>query len=131
MRGLITILFLVIIFLSGCLSSSEIEIKDVDFVVKPGEAQVLTFGEYDTENIVNYHYKIESSSPIDVWIVPSMEEYKKFADFKTFTNFPSCKGIHVLRYDEVCRVNSGSGVIISNMESPNDAIVKLKVYVSP
>ncbi len=103
-------------------------IKDERMVLHSDEIYYYG-GTYETpEETITYHYMIESSQPVNIYIVPSKSDYELLRLNEEFIHYPTCQGIQTLKYDRECTISSEGGIAIVN-KNPVDAIFDIKVYV--
>ena len=81
-------------------------------------------------NIATYNFEVTSSKPLDIYIVPSKQDYELFTKGQQSTNYPKCQERGTNFYQKTCTVESGSGVILKNpsdLLGGNTAQFKIKV----
>jgi len=77
-----------------------------------------------------YRYAIISSSPIQIYIVPSKSDYNNMRSGNDFTYYPVYKGTNTLSYDQTVYQPSDGGVLLYN-DGHGPAIVTLEVFAVP
>ena len=65
-------------------------------------------------NFAIYSFKITSTESLDVYVVPSREDYELFTKGKQSRHYADCQGEEVKFYQENCIVPKGGGIILKN-----------------
>jgi hypothetical protein len=78
-----------------------------------------------------FHWVVESSSPVDVFVVPSQSDYALLRLQESFIHYPSLRGYDILKYDREGTIDRRGGIVVSN-DSEQDATVRIRVsyYIS-
>ncbi len=138
-RTIIFLLFiLIIILLAGCereereitgnpVRNVEQELEDVTFVLKARKSYYYGGNYENSGSNVVYKYKVSSSVPVDVYVVPSQSDWKLIDNGEEFINYYSCKGIDILEFKTTCRHDNRGGIVIKN-DNWQDARLTLEVY---
>ncbi|MCZ7399749.1 MAG: hypothetical protein O8C62_08775 [Candidatus Methanoperedens sp.] len=103
------------------------KIKDETSVLKSGDIYYYGGTYKSADKTVKYRYTVTSSNPVDIYVVASASDFKLIGTGNEFVNYPSCRGIQVLRYDNECTISDEGGIAILNKNNEN-AIVTLQVY---
>jgi len=74
-------------------------------------------------------YSVLSSEPIDVYILPSRDEFDNLVDRKSFEHYPNCQEQAVYQAEGTCEIPRYGGIAIQNPTS-RDAIVNARVTFS-
>ena len=85
----------------------------------------------DPVNHMNIDYLISSSTPLNIYFVPSNKEHSKIADGETFTHYPSCQKESVYRVSDSCdSLGQNGGIILVNTDYENRATVNIDLEYS-
>jgi hypothetical protein len=79
---------------------------------------------------VSYKYMVNSNQPIQIFIVPSKEDYNKLKDGVDFMHYPVFAGSNTLSYDQVVTHASNGGIVIYN-DGGDRATISLQVFAEP
>ena len=81
-------------------------------------------------SVASYTFEITSNEPLDIYVVPSKQDYEFFTKGQQSTNYPKCQEMGTNFYQKTCTIESGSGVILKNpseLIGGNAAQFKIKV----
>lgn len=85
----------------------------------------------DPVQYMNIDYSISSSTPLNIYFVPSNKEHSKIADGKSFTHYPSCQKENVYRVSDSCdSIGQNGGIILVNTDYENSATVNIDLEYS-
>lgn len=105
--------------------------EDKTFVLKPFNAYYYggdgTKFEGSVVEYMNISYKIESSQPLNLYVVPSRENYELLVNGNSFTHYPECEEQNILRYEGFCGPLTEYGGIVLYNSNWEDAVVDLKL----
>ncbi len=89
----------------------ETDLEETEIIPDGG----IRFYPVCTKNsVAQYSFAVTSSEPLDIYIVPSDNDYKLLSAGKEFTHYPSCQGSETKFYRMTCSVPAGSGIILKN-----------------
>lgn len=82
-------------------------------------------------SVATYSFTVISDEPLDVYVVPSKQEYDHLMNNEGFNYYPDCAGNGVKFYKKVCTVKSGSGIILKKVftrfsSEPTRFTIKIK-----
>ncbi len=129
---------IILFFVSGCVTQNsevdkdsgikwkEVKLNDETIVLKPGDIYYYGGTYKSTDKTVKYHYTVTSSNPVDIYVVASESDFRLIQTGESFVQYPSCRGIQVLRYDNECTISNEGGITILNKNNEN-AVVTLQV----
>ncbi len=88
--------------------------------------------DYNTDYL-NISYTIESSQPLDLYVVPSRDDFNDFVDGESFSHYSDCKEENILSLTEMCSFLGNNGGIILSNNNWGDATVQvnLEFYFRP
>ena len=66
------------------------------------------------QDSAEYVIKVNSDEELNIYVVPSIEDYESFKEGEEFSYFQDCKGEGVRFYKKTCGVSSGSIIILEN-----------------
>lgn len=66
--------------------------------------------------VSTYSFIVNSNNPVDIYIVPSIEDYGLRLDHKTFLQYTDCKEVNVKVYTRTCTLRTTGGIIIDNSQ---------------
>jgi hypothetical protein len=84
----------------------------------------------DAGTFVTYRYKVSSSAPIQIFIVPSEQDYTKLKTGNDFMHYPVYAGTNTLSYDQSVTHDGAGGIALYN-DGGKKATVSLQVYFEP
>ena len=85
----------------------------------------------DPVQYMNIDYSISSSTPLNIYFVPSNKEHSKIADGESFTHYPSCQKESVYRVSDSCdSIGQNGGIILVNTDYENRATVNIDLEYS-
>jgi len=92
--------------------------------------QVATFGDSVVKiQSLEIDYTISSSQPVNVYVLPSRDEFDKLVRRKSFQHYPDCQRSEVYHVQATCEIPTYGGVAIRN-QSLRNAIVTLRATFS-
>ena len=65
-------------------------------------------------SVALYSIDVTSSEPLNIYVVPSRQDYELFSKDQTFSNYANCRGNEVEFYTRTCTVSKGGGIILNN-----------------
>jgi len=74
-------------------------------------------------------YSVWSSEPVNIYILPSRDEFDKLVDRKSFQHYPDCQEQEVYQAEGTCEIPGYGGIAIQNPTS-RDAVVNAGVTFS-
>lgn len=83
----------------------------------------------DPDIFVTYQYKVSSTGPIKVFIVPDREDYDKLKAGADFMHYPVYAGTNTLSYDQLVTHEGNGGIAFYN-DGGSSATVTLQVFYS-
>ncbi len=108
----------------------EIDVEESD-VIPDGWTR---FYPICTKNAVaTYSFEVTSGEPLDIYVVPSQQEYELLAKNKEFNYYANCEGNEVKFYKKTCTIPSGSGIALKNPTTfglGSDAQFNIKIIES-
>lgn len=66
------------------------------------------------EGVSEYLFEVMSDEDLNVYIVPSIEEFNKLVDGEEFNHYVDCFLEETTNYKESCIVESGAGIVLEN-----------------
>jgi len=85
----------------------------------------------DPIQYMNIDYSISSSTPLNIYFVPSNKEHSKIANMQSFTHYPSCQKESVYRVSDSCdSIGQNGGIILVNTDYENRATVNIDLDYS-
>ena len=86
--------------------------------------------EYPLEYL-DIEYSISSSEPVDIYIVPTREDFNLFVDSEIFMNYESCQNKNIISISDDCHgLDQYGGIIIQNTDFEKDIISSLNIKFS-
>ena len=83
--------------------------------------------EYPLEHL-NIEYSISSSEPVDVYIVPTREDFNLLVNDETFMHYRSCQNENIISISDDCNdLEKYGGIIIQNPDFKKDIIFSLNI----
>lgn len=80
-----------------------------------------------SNEVAEYSIEILSDEPINVYVVRTEEDYKKFADGEEFIHYPKCQEIETRSYKKICTISYESLIVLENpSESTAQFTIKIK-----
>ena len=76
---------------------------------------------------LNISYTIESSRPLDLYVVPSEEDYHDFAEGKSYNHYPDCQDENILSLTSMCSYLGDYGGIVLFNDNSGDATVDVEI----
>jgi hypothetical protein len=64
------------------------------------------------QNVSTYFFQIASDQPIDVYVIPSEEEYQKASKEKEFSYYKGCKAEDTNSFSRTCTLDTTGGIYI-------------------
>ena len=108
----------------------EIDVEESD-VIPDGWTR---FYPICTKNAVaTYSFEVTSGEPLDIYVVPSQQDYELLAKNKEFKHYANCEGNEVKFYKKTCTIPSGSGIALKNPTTfglGSDAQFNIKIIES-
>lgn len=81
---------------------------------------------------LQFSYIISSTRPIDIYLVPSMEEFNSFANDSVFSHFSSCENKQVTQINDSCTMKTYGGIIVANNGFRSASVsLQLEQYFEP
>ena len=74
-------------------------------------------------------YSVSTSEPIDIYILPSREEFDNLVQRRSFQHYPDCQKQGVYQSEEKCEIPRYGGIAVQNPTSRN-AMVDIRVTFS-
>ena len=125
-------------------SEYDIEIKSGKLFLKKNVEQTIALnsgyvkyyggdGSNFTDPIqyMNIDYSISSSTPLDIYFVPSNKEYLKRVNMQNFNHYSSCQKESVYRVSDSCdSIYQNGGIILVNTDYENMATVNIDLEYS-
>jgi len=100
-----------------------------DTTVKMGPRVIWPFGICSEMNITTYHYNITSDRPVNIKVVPSIDEYNKLVAGKPWTWYVPCVFDSVTSVEFACVVPSTSYLLVMNdVSSSSEANVRIVMW---
>ena len=65
-------------------------------------------------DIAEYSFEVSSTEPLDIYVVPSIDDFNKFKEKEAFSRYVDCSQKGVELYEKECTIESGSGIILYN-----------------
>ena len=97
----------------------ELQQKQQAFALKSGH--IFYYGNQEEQSLSNFtdylniKYSVSSEKPIDVYVVPSLEDYELLRESEKFMRYPSCSHENILKIEDSCNyLDSYGGVILQN-----------------
>lgn len=83
--------------------------------------------EYPLKHL-NIEYSISSSEPVDVYIVPTREDFNLLVNDETFMHYRSCQNENIISISDDCNdLEKYGGIIIQNPDFKKDIIFSLNI----
>ncbi len=82
---------------------------------------------------LNISYSVDSDKPLDIYVVPSPDDFDLLGDGKTFTHYPTCEKENILRTEDSCNfLGSHGGIILANNNWQTATIsIEIEFYFRP
>lgn len=82
---------------------------------------------------MNISYSVDSDKPLDIYVVPSPDDFDSLNSGKTFTHYPSCEKDNILSIDDSCNyLDSFGGIILANNNWQTTTVsVEIEFYFRP
>ena len=136
--SLLCLVSITLILLFGCCAYTnpqntqqktiETKLTSKTFSLSPGQVYYYG-GDYQTlDGIAMYRYIVQSSDPVQIYVVESKSDFQLIGSGNEFVQYPSCKGINILKYDQTCTISQKGGIAIMNADPQNSVVVSLTVY---
>jgi hypothetical protein len=74
-------------------------------------------------------YSVSSSQPVNVYILPSSDEFDNLVDRRSFEHYPDCQEQGVYQAEATCEIPRYGGIALQN-PNPMDAMVDARVTFS-
>jgi hypothetical protein len=74
-------------------------------------------------------YSVWASEPVNIYILPSRDEFDNLVDRRSFEHYPDCQAQEVYRAEGICEIPRYGGIAIQNPTS-RDAVVNAEVTFS-
>jgi len=81
-------------------------------------------------NVTAYTFEVTSTEPLDIYIVPSKQDYELLTKRQEFESYPNCNEKNVKFYQKTCTITKESGIVLTNSQSSNQkgyAQYKIKI----
>jgi len=65
-------------------------------------------------DVSEYNIKINSDEELNIYVVPSMEDYEKLTEDKKFSHYQDCEGEEIESYKKTCAISYGSIIVLEN-----------------
>ncbi|MBS3778722.1 MAG: transglutaminase domain-containing protein, partial [Candidatus Thermoplasmatota archaeon] len=86
----------------------------------------------DSFDSLRFSYNVSSTRPIDLYIVPSIQDFHSFNNETTFNHFNSCHQTEITKTNDSCTMNTYGGIILSNTGFQSASVsVEIKQYFKP
>jgi len=105
-------------------------IKDDSKRVLKGKSSFYSGGNgssFDEGDYMNIRYSITSIVPLDLYVVPSSDDFHLIANHRTFTHYPECKDQQFLKISDSCDYLKKRGGIVLVNNNYDDAVVDLEI----
>lgn len=81
---------------------------------------------------LTFTYDLSSNRPIDLYVVPSKEEFNAFVNDTSFTHFPNCQQRTSTLSNESCTMETYGGIIIHNPGFKKASVtIEIEQYLKP
>lgn len=85
----------------------------------------------DPVQYMNIDYSISSSTPLNIYFVPSNKEYSKISDEESFTHYPSCQKESTYHVSDSCNsIGQNGGIVLVNTDYKNRATIDINLEYS-
>ena len=92
--------------------------------------EAATFGDSVVKiESLEIDYSVSSSEPVNIYILPSRDEFDKLVQRESFQHYPDCQEQGVYQADATCEIPRYGGIAVQN-RTPRDAMVDAKVTFS-
>lgn len=91
----------------------EIDINENDFLP---DGSSIFYPVCTKRGSGEYSIEVSSDLPIDVYVVPSKEDYDAMSSDESFSHYPECQGSGTTSYQKRCVIPAGGGIVVSNDE---------------
>lgn len=99
--------------------------KEESFVLDYGETFYYGGEGSESNKFMNLEYTVSSSEPLDIYFVPSKENFNLISDGNDFVHYPSCQNKNVISVTDICEGIDLSGGIVLQNTNYNSARVSL------
>jgi len=108
---------------------------DLKYAVDVDETEIIAAGwnywiwhcSRSNASTVTYRFEITSDSPIDMYVLPSSDEYTKGSSGDAFTYYQNCYAENAYSMSKTCTIKTTGGLYISNPDRYNSARVHYKL----
>jgi hypothetical protein len=92
--------------------------------------EAATFGDSVVKiESLEIDYSVSSSQPINIYILPSRDEFDNLVERRDFEHYPDCQGQGVYQAEAKCDIPRYGGIALQN-PNPSDAMVDARVTFS-
>jgi hypothetical protein len=92
--------------------------------------EAATFGDSVVKiQSLEINYSVWSSEPVNIYILPSRDEFDNLVDRRSFEHYPDCRELEVYQAEGTCEIPRYGGIAIQNPTS-RDAVVNAGVTFS-
>lgn len=86
----------------------------------------------DSFDSLLFSYRVSSSRPVDLYLVPSITDFHALNNETTFNHFSSYHQTEITKTNDSCAMNTRGGIIISNTNFRSTSItVEIEQYFKP
>ncbi len=104
--------------------NQEFDLDEGEIYYYGGDGSKL---EYPIEQL-DIEYSISSSEPVDIYIVPTQEDFNLLLDGETFMHYESCQNENIISISDNCKgLDKYGGIIIQNTDLEEDLTFSLNI----
>ena len=118
---ILSVLTIAVLVSSGCVQQWEEE----KIVIEAGQVYLLRSKVNTGNTRIKIYIEIESTAPLDIYHLPTEEDYEKFMEHKEFMHHTECYHLSILSKSFEC-VLDGDDVLVILNDNSYDAIVMLR-----
>jgi hypothetical protein len=86
----------------------------------------------ETYESLTVSYNISSTEPIDLYVVPSIDDFHSFTNKSSFHQFSNCQQLQKMSFNESCTLKTSGGIILNNEGGRSASVtIKLNQYLKP
>lgn len=86
----------------------------------------------DSFESLTFYYNVTSTRPIDVYFVPSIQDFHSFGNDSSFYQFQSCRHLNKKEINDSCSMKTNGGIILSNDGFRSSSVtINIEQYFKP